>query len=145
LNEEEVNLFDKPKPATIIQEETIVKPIDKVSDIVQPNPAVVKPSAKAQVSEDLNKLADNITEQIIQSLLKNEISNSERIVPRKSVWNQPLNNNPNDSMSNNQPFIITLPRFNGFCYDLRLFKICYGRKKRKYHNDLRKGNFTEVT
>ena len=54
---------------------------------------------QAPISEETNILADAVTEAILQILLKREIKECDRLVPKKCVFSQPMNSNHNDSMS----------------------------------------------
>lgn len=86
---------DKPKDKP--KESLKITPIETKKDFKTNSPE--KP--KAEISEEMNKMADALTDYILQNLLKREIKDADRLIPEKCVYIQPpQNNNMNDSISN---------------------------------------------
>jgi len=82
------------------------KPVDtKIANSANNRPADAKNVSSSTttnklITDELNKLADAITEEMIKKLLEIEVRNPETLVPIKCAIHLPItNNNQNDSMS----------------------------------------------
>ena len=82
------------------------KPVDtKIANSANNRPAEAKNVSSSTttnklITDELNKLADAITEEMIKRLLEIEVRNPETLVPIKCAIHLPItNNNQNDSMS----------------------------------------------